>query len=111
MAKRTNKTPDAVNDEVMQDDIKQTEENAVDNASTAEAAETEKDGRDSINSNVFEPVAVEVLLRANHPQESYGRIGRRFTKDAPVVIELKDLSGEEVFALEQDIWLETRYIG
>lgn len=90
MAKRTNKTADAVNDEVMQEDIKQTEENAVDNASKAEA---EKDGQDSINSNVFEPVAIEVLLRANHPQESYGRIGRRFNKDTPVVIELKDLSG------------------
>ncbi|MDA3978483.1 hypothetical protein [Gallibacterium sp. AGMB14963] len=108
MAKRTNKTPDAVNDEVMQEDINQTEENTVDNASTKEI---EKDGQDAINSNVFEPVAIEVLLRANHPQESYGRIGRRFNKDTPVVIELKDLSGEDVFALEQDVWLETRYIG
>lgn len=104
MAKRTNKTSDGINDE----DVKQTEENAVDNTSTTE---TQKDGQDTINSNVFEPVAIEVLLRANHPQESYGRIGRRFNKDTPVVIELKDLSGEEVFALEQDVWLETRYIG
>ncbi len=104
MAKRTNKTSDGINDE----DVKQTEENAVNNTSTTE---TQKDGQDTINSNVFEPVAIEVLLRANHPQESYGRIGRRFNKDTPVVIELKDLSGEEVFALEQDVWLETRYIG
>ncbi|MGY6773608.1 hypothetical protein [Gallibacterium sp. ZY190522] len=110
MAKRTNKTAEVVNDEVMQEGI--TEENTMSDVSTADTnVETENDTPENINSNIFEPVAVEVLLRANHPQESYGRIGRRFTKDVPVVIELKDLSGEEVFALEQDIWLETRYIG
>lgn len=110
MAKRTNKTPDAVNDEVMQEGI--TEENTMSDVSTADTnVETENDTPENINSNIFEPVAVEVLLRANHPQESYGRIGRRFNKGTPVVIELKDLSGEEVFALEQDAWLETRYIG
>lgn len=110
MAKRTNKTVEAVNDEVMQEGI--TDENTVSDVSTTDTnVETENDTPENINSNIFEPVAVEVLLRANYPQESYGRIGRRFTKDVPVVIELKDLSGEEVFALEQDIWLETTYIG
>ncbi|VEH67140.1 Uncharacterised protein [Rodentibacter pneumotropicus] len=45
-------------------------------------------------------------LRSIHPQASYGRAGFRFTKTEETVIEVSDITPEQVILLVEDPWLE-----
>ncbi|MBE2895460.1 hypothetical protein HPC38_01010 [Pasteurellaceae bacterium HPA106] len=57
-----------------------------------------------------EAVGVSVLLKAIHPQESYGRAGYRFNKQSTVEIALDQLSARDIEALTQDPWLTVEFI-
>ncbi|MCQ9121261.1 hypothetical protein BKG95_10215 [Rodentibacter pneumotropicus] len=56
--------------------------------------------------HIIEPVAYAVKLRSIHPQASYGRAGFRFTKTEETVIEVSDITPEQVILLAEDPWLE-----
>ena len=55
---------------------------------------------------VINPIAYAVMLRAIHPQASYGRCGYRFNKESAVEIPVENLTGEQVIMLAEDPWLE-----
>ncbi|VEH65448.1 Uncharacterised protein [Rodentibacter pneumotropicus] len=54
----------------------------------------------------IEPIAYAVKLRSIHPQAGYGRAGFRFTKTEETVIEVSDITPEQVILLAEDPWLE-----
>lgn len=56
--------------------------------------------------HIIEPIAYAVKLRPIHPQANYGRAGFRFTKTEETVIEVSDITPEQVILLAEDPWLE-----
>lgn len=80
--------------------------NIAPNTTDAENADSKK----TPDSNIIEPIAVEVRLHSNHPHDSYGRIGRRFSKDKKMTIPFDELTPAEHIAINDDIWLEVVYI-
>lgn len=63
--------------------------------------------KETPHENGFVAKSVFVTLRANHPHDSYGRVGYRFNKIEPVEIDINALSEDRLHALMDDPWLDT----
>lgn len=85
-------------------------EQAVTNSQEFAEQQTEVDSSNAPNGNIIEPVAVDITLRAIHPQESYGRCGLRFKKGETQRIAFAAFEPDVLLALEADPWLELVYV-
>lgn len=82
-------------------------EDDVNTDSTENTTETDRTLDEAVQgSEVINPVAYAVTLRAIHPQSTYGRCGYRFNKESAVEIPAEKLTGDQVLALAEDPWLE-----
>ncbi|NBH76192.1 hypothetical protein [Rodentibacter pneumotropicus] len=93
------------NDPPVQDNVQETEKDKVSDKPPKpdENNDTEPPKPEG---HIIEPIAYAVKLRSIHPQASYGRAGFRFTKTEETVIEVSDITPEQVILLVEDPWLE-----
>lgn len=80
-------------------------------AEEVETQEVEAEEAETKEAEAKEVIAVALSVKVinKYPHESYGRCGRRFTKQE-IEVDIDKLSEEEINVLTDDPWLETHVI-